>query len=158
MRSAHCYSNENNDPLLAFQGFAISSFFFFFFDEEVHLNKQPLFLSQLTGNGPCLFLQRWQTVVLHTMQSCVTGAPDALEYTGFPPVMSGFTSLTALLASLLASHIHGVIPDPEKQLGGMPCLGRIPHGSSSSFPILSVLLVCNVVENQWALTACQLLL
>ena len=85
-RSAHCCSNENNDPLLAFQGFAISSFFF---GEGVDLNKQLLFLSDLIGNVSCLFLQRWQTGSAHNIVLCYCGSwtPDALEYAGFPSVM-----------------------------------------------------------------------
>lgn len=98
MRSAHCYSNENNDPMLVFQGFAIPSVFVFFF---------------LRGSGfeqtaPVLIaaLREWLSPAfrggnLWFCTQCIlcyygSQMPDALKY-----VISGFTSPVALLGSLL---------------------------------------------------------
>lgn len=91
MRSAHCCSNENNDPLLAFQGFAISSFFFFFPCRQGSRFKQtaPVLIR---SHRECLlpvFTGMANCGSAHNVVLCYCGSwtPNALEYTGFPSVI-----------------------------------------------------------------------
>ena len=161
MSSTHCCSNENNDPMLVFQGFAIPSvfvfflfLFLFFFCEGVDLNKQLLFLSHLSGNDSLLLLQRWQSVVLNTMHPVLLGQSDAwcIEICGFS-ICNEWVYISCGTAGILAGlRTHGVIPSPVELVVVMPCLGQMLH---ASFPVLTVLLLCKVMENQCSLTTCH---
>lgn len=141
MRSTHCCSNKNNDPLLSFQGFAISSFFFFPKWGSRFKQTAPVLIR---SHRKCLlpvFTEMANCGSAHNVVLCYCGSwtPDALKYAGFPSVIKwvyevGLCSLQGCCVFSPVLHTCALMPGPAELAEGIPCLGRMLYGIAFSFP------------------------